>query len=1352
MKNIHIASYCTLFVCLTSYAGIMRHDISIQDYRDFGENLGKYRPGVTNIPVYKVDGTLSGYLAFSMPDFGAVSTSGYATLISPSYIASVRHNTGYKSVTFGNGARFSTTYLLINRNEHSSVDFHAPRLNKVVTEAASVDYVDKSGFLADYKSRYTWYTRVGAGTQDQVNESETGRIQLSGAYKWKSGGTISTESVRSLSDKNRIQYLDLGPDDPFTTPLSIGAMSGDSGSPVFGWDKIAEKWKLVAVHGGSLGDPGVYNKRAYAPYIPDDFVSSIQVKNSSPDITDSSQGGIISWSGANITQNDRTWAWQGLADKYKNQAPSVATLAELDATKDLRFNGVGGVIQLQDSVNMGAGKLQFSENYTLSSAENVNATWVGGGVEVDTDKTVLWQVNGLAGDTLHKIGGGTLHVNASGNNPGVLNVGDGTVFLDQQADAEGKKQAFSTVTLVSGRPTVVLANAQQINTNNVRFGYRGGTLDLNGNNLTFKEIRHTDSGARLVNHNASKAASLTLTGNITDTLPLQTWTSTGKGIAGDIYQYKNPYSGNTEYFFLNKTSYGYFPTNQTSNSTWTYLGTDFDAITKDRLEPLNNAVFRGFIGEIADDKNNGKLDLNINIRGETSKITLAGGMNLNGNLNIKQGTTLLSGQPVPHADGVVDDWATSYFKADQIAVGDNLTFQVGEYAEVSADVIAGKSSRLMFGYNNSQYAQDRIWRCYSVINSDETNCSQPTLSQNELSALPYSSVTGDVSLDSKASLYLGKVNYLGSVSSADDTTMTLDPSAYWILSADSNVTTLNALSGSRVSMLPSGTWKPKMLSVDTLDASGLTLSMGVNPVTEESDKLTIKNSALGGHNILDVSLMMEPSQTVSLMNDLVMIDAPAGTSHNYFAMPDINLGFSVYSPNYDVKDNNGRVQWVLQHNAEQTPDSDAPEPVVPVQPEPAAPEPVVPVQPEPAAPEPTVPVQPEPATPEPTVPVQPESVAPVQPEPAAPEPVVPVQPEPAAPEPVVPVQPEPAAPEPTVPVQPEPVASESSETAEEAESAEPSEAEVMKPFSPDDWFTIADNKLLLKRTRALMASRQYLFSEALSSMSDRTSLLRAMPEKSGEWVTIEQNQGSWDELKMTQRTLSVGWDTASHGQIFGLSTSYTQGTTKGNGQVTHRLITTGADYSWSSPAGWFMDLSGRYMYLSQEFSFDSDLHMKDTKVNSSMLAGGVKAGYAFHLDQDSLTLTPYIGVKAGIMPGNTIKGDDASIALSSSAPYYAISGLEVIKSGLWAARSDITLSAGVEYQYAPGRSGSELTLSDRYAARKYDALSDNRYRVHAGIEGKLSQNLSVNAKVKSSFGGTFTSDYGGLVGISYHFR
>ncbi|WP_158781782.1 S6 family peptidase [Pantoea sp. BAV 3049] len=1256
---------------------MLNPDVSVQDYRDFAENLGKYTAGATNVPVYKTDGSLSGYLEFAMPDFGSVVSMGYSTLVSPSYIVSVKHNGGYQNVSFGNGAQYAATYNLINRNEYSSADFHAPRLNKVVTDAAPAAFVEKSDYLSDYKSRYAWYTRMGAGTQAQINEEGTELIQLAGAYSWKTGGTISKQSVDSLSYSSYLRYYQLPPDDPNTTLLSIGGHAGDSGSPVFAYDSIEKQWKVVGVLVGSDSNKGIYQDRNVIGYLPDGYLASIQENNTSADVTDSNDGGTIHW-GDSITQSGNAWSWQGLADDYKNQAPSQATNEELDATKDLRFSGDGGVIELADSVNMGAGKLQFSADYSLTSASGANATWAGGGVEVDAGKEVLWQVNGVADDALHKIGDGTLHINATGVNEGSLNTGAGTVILDQQADADGQKQAFSSVTLVSGRPTVVLADVDQVSTSNIFFGYRGGTLDLNGNALDFKKINHTDSGAILANHNNSTSATVTLSGFSSSDITIEKFNgSNPRGTVGSIYIYPNPYTKDTEYFQLNKSSYWYYPTDKSSTATWTYLGTDLNAAIDYRLAQLNQQVFRGFIGETDEDKINGHLEVNVDQPGAQAKMALTGGMNLNGDLNVKQGTVLLSGQPVAHAAGVVvdDDWSTSYFKASQIVVNKDATFQVGEYADVTADIVAGESSRVIFGYNNSTAEEDKIWRCYSVINTDTTSCSQPVRTDAELALLPASAVTGDVSLADNASLYLGKVDYQGNITSTGSTSVTLDPSAYWTMTGNSNITTLNAISGSQLSMLSGEIWSAKNLEVDTLNATGLTLSLAVKPATAESDKLTIKNAATGDSNILDVSLLIDSSQPVSLLEDVVMVDAPAGTAHDYFTLPDIARGFSLYTPDYRVKDTDNRVQWLLQHNAEPEPE---PAPDVPD---------VTPQQPD----------------------AEPESPSGDKTQPGV--------------------------------------------NAEDPASAKEgaSEADQQSAFNPDDWFTIQDNKILIRETRGLMASRQYIFSEALSQLNSRASMLRSQPEKSGQWATIEQSKGGFEGFTVNQQTLNVGVDSVRDQQMFGFNASYTQGKTKGNGQQTHRLATVGVDYSWSSPAGWFVDAASRYMHLSQEFSFDPILGINGAQRDSNILAGSVKTGYQFSMAEGDFSVSPYIGLRGGYMSGYKVKGEDAQIALSSGSPYFVTSGVELKKRGIWASNPDVMLTAGLEYQYSPGQAGSRLTLSDSQAHREFSAFSDNRYRAQLGIEGNISKSLSLSAKVKTSFGGTFQTDYSGIAGITYHF-
>ena len=1366
------ALYCTFFICTESYAGIMLNDIDVQEYRDFAENLGNYPAGRMGAPVYKKDGSLSAYLDFPMPDFGGVASLGYATLISPSYVASVKHNSGYKTVTFGNGALYANTYKLINRNEHSKEDFHVPRLNKVVTDAAPYPYVSRTDYLANYKSNYSWYTRLGAGTQQQINDDQTERVTLTGAYAWKSGGTISATSVRATSYWAYLRYYNLGPDDSGTTPLSIGDNSGDSGSPVFAWDDTEQQWKLVGVHVGYDEDKGLYRQRAAVGYIPGDFITSVQSANTSPDVTDLAGKGPIFWDESGITQGASSWSWAGLGKSYASVAPSAASDKELDATKDLRFNGAGNLITLDSSINMGAGKLRFSNNYTVSPLADANATWTGGGVEVDASKEVVWQVNGLAGDALHKIGAGTLHVNARGVNPGALNAGEGTVILDQRADGSGKKQAFSSVTLVSGRPTVVLNDENQVSTDQIFFGYRGGKLDLNGNTLDFKKIHHTDSGARLIN-SSQNASTLNINGFQPKDIPINKLISDNRnGTPGSIYIYKknnNP----AEYFQLKKSRYVYFPRSKTSTSDWTYLGTDLNKAINYRLSQLDTNVFRGFLGETREDAFNGVM--NVNIRNPlTSSITaLTGGMNLNGDLSVSDGTTVLSGQPVAHAGGVVidDDWNTSLFKARQINVGSGAHFQVGEYAGVKADMVAADSAILSFGYNDSQQAAEKSWRCYAAINSDNVSCSQPVRSTEALAALPASEVEGNIQLANHASLYLGKVNYQGAVTSAGSSVMTLGSNANWTMTDHSNITSVMAQRGSRLSMVPDGSWHAKTLNVDTLNATGMNLLLGVKPSTRESDKLIIRESASGGDNRLDVSLLLNKKEPVSLTQDLVMVDAPIGTSSSYFTFASSYSGFSVYTPDYQVKKNNDRVQWVLKsnHSSASLPATDATvsEPAS-VPEETSASEPAsVPEETsvsEPAfVPEETSVSEPA-SVPEETSVSEPASVSDVT---TASEPA-------SASEPVSAPATDSVSASSDGQAAGKPVASEATKTktapeakrqdsakpeeklktdnkaAEEAEKAE-EDARAVAVFNPDDWFTVHDNQPLIQHTRALLASRQYIFSEAVSQLHNRTESLRMSPDRSGSWATIEQRNGHFMGLNARQQTLNVGWDMHSDTETAGISASYTQGKVKGEGQEKHWLAAAGAYYSWQSASGWFIDTASRYMYLNQALSLDPGLNINRSHQESQMLAGSLRNGYQFRMVNDTLSISPYVGVSGGVMSGYSLKGEDAEVSLSSSTPYFATTGILAQKRGLGSALPGVTLSASLEYQYSPGKNGSTTSLSDRQSTRQYSAWSDNRYRSSVSLQGVISPDLSLIAKVDTSFGGEFKTDYSGQVGFAWHF-
>jgi len=961
--------YGTFFYCLASHAGIMRHDIDVQDYRDFAENLGKYRIGEANIPIYKKNGDFEAFLNFPMPDMSSIARRGFSALTGSSYILGARHEQSLNPA-YGGPSEFSKKYAIINHNpvdKSIDQDFKASRLIKVVTEAAPVDRVETSELKAGHKERYVAYVRAGAGYQRQISDDLTSLIPVGSAYDFLTGGTINIDAIEFT--KNYFYFIQYAPGHRLSSPLSMSTMSGDSGSPYYVYDQVDKKWKLAGVH--SAGSPSQipYDKQARGALIPDGFYDSIVAANTSPDVIDEINQGQIDWFTGSIKQGSKSWGWQGLEEKYRHLAPSAATFDELDASKDLRFNGAGGDIVLNDAVNLGAGKLQFSNNYTLKSVEGIDATWVGGGIEVDNGKRVLWQVNGLADDDLHKIGAGTLHVNAKGNNAGGLNVGDGTVILDQQPDDSGNQRAFSKLYITSGRPTVVLQGKNQIDGDQVFFGYRGGKLDLHGNDIQMKLINHTDGGAHIVNEDADKSVNLTVTGYVPDDIPIREWSGDRLGKVGDIYIDWNSVSKRYEYFQLLRNNYSWFPTNQQDNNYWKYIGFDAEEAKAYRASFYNQLIYRGYLGASDADSINGKMDVTFAPSIASSTLALVGGANLNGNINVNGGTLSLSGQPVPHAGGAIieDDWYTSSFNAKTIIAADNTRVQVGEYAEVKADIQAGANSLISLGYNQSHDDRQKILRCFTPYGSNIGDCAVAQRDATQLSRLPASIVEGDIQLGDNAQLHLGKVNYTGSINGKPFASVNMDSTAFWHMTASSAFPRLSAAHGGIISTLATQalTWTAKQLMVEHLDASNLQIGLGIAPQTGISDSLYIVKSAQGSGNTIDLGFMLGETFPKVVRNDIVLLNAPAGTAHDYFTLSPVMRGFSIYSPHHQVIEEQGRVKWVIVKTPEATIDpvpEPKPEPVIDPVPEPK-PEPVIDPVPEPK-PEPVIDPVPEPGNPE----------------------------------------------------------------------------------------------------------------------------------------------------------------------------------------------------------------------------------------------------------------------------------------------------------------------------------------------------------------------------------------------------
>ncbi|EFB2851096.1 hemoglobin-binding protease autotransporter Hbp, partial [Escherichia coli] len=681
-----------------SLAGTVNNELGYQLFRDFAENKGMFRPGATNIAIYNKQGEFVGTLdKAAMPDFSAVDSEiGVATLINPQYIASVKHNGGYTNVSFGDG---ENRYNIVDRNNAPSLDFHAPRLDKLVTEVAPTAVTAQGAVAGAYldKERYPVFYRLGSGTQ-YIKDSNGQLTQMGGAYSWLTGGTVgslsSYQNGEMISTSSGLVF-----DYKLNGAMPIYGEAGDSGSPLFAFDTVQNKWVLVGVLTAGNGAGGRGNNWAVIPL---DFIGQkFNEDNDAPVTFRTSEGGALEWSfnsstGAGaLTQGTTTYAMHGQQGN------------DLNAGKNLIFQGQNGQINLKDSVSQGAGSLTFRDNYTVTTSNG--STWTGAGIVVDNGVSVNWQVNGVKGDNLHKIGEGTLTVQGTGINEGGLKVGDGKVVLNQQADNKGQVQAFSSVNIASGRPTVVLTDERQVNPDTVSWGYRGGTLDVNGNSLTFHQLKAADYGAVLAN-NVDKRATITLDYALrADKVALNGWSESGKGTAGNLYKYNNPYTNTTDYFILKQSTYGYFPTDQSSNATWEFVGHSQGDAQKLVADRFNTAGYL-FHGQL-------KGNLNVDNRlpeGVTGALVMDGAADISGTFTQENGRLTLQGHPVIHAyntQSVADklaasgdhsvltqptsfsqeDWENRSFTFDRLSLK-NTDFGLGRNATLNTTIQADNSS------------------------------------------------------------------------------------------------------------------------------------------------------------------------------------------------------------------------------------------------------------------------------------------------------------------------------------------------------------------------------------------------------------------------------------------------------------------------------------------------------------------------------------------------------------------------------------------------------------------------------------------------------------------------------------
>lgn len=962
-----------LAYALTPYseAALVRDDVDYQIFRDFAENKGKFFVGATDLSVKNKRGQNIGNALSNVPmiDFSVADVNRRTlTVIDPQYAVSVKHVKGDEISYYGhhNGhldvSNDENEYRSVAQNDYEPnknwhhgnqgrlEDYNMARLNKFVTEVAPIAPTSAGGGVETYKdkNRFSEFVRVGAGTQFEYN-SRYNMTELSRAYRYAIAGT-PYQDVNVTSNLNQEGLIGFGDNSKHHSPeklkevlsqnaLTNYAVLGDSGSPLFAYDKQEKRWVFLGAYDYWAG----YQKNSWQEW-------NIYKKEFADKIKQRDNAGTIKGNGEhhwNITS--------GTNSKIGSTAVRLAG-NERDANngQNVTFED-NGTLVLDQNINQGAGGLFFKGDYTVKGANN-DITWLGAGIDVADGKKVVWQVKNPNGDRLAKIGKGTLEINGTGVNQGQLKVGDGTVILNQQADADKKVQAFSQVGIVSGRGTLVLNSPDQINPNNLYFGFRGGRLDANGNDLTFEHIRNVDEGARIVNHNTDRASTITLTGKSLITNPNSLSVhSIQNDYDEDDYSYyyrprrpipqgKDLYYKNYRYYALKSGGSVNAPmpeNGQTENNDWILMGSTQEEAKKNAMNHKNNqriSGFSGFFGEENGKGHNGALNLNFNGKSAQNRFLLTGGANLNGKISVTQGNVLLSGRPTPHARDFVnkssarkdahfsknnevvfeDDWINRTFKAAEIAVNQSASFSSGRnVSDITANITATDNAKVNLGYKNG----DEV-----CVRSDYTGyvtCNTGNLSDKALNSFDATRINGNVNLSQNAALVLGKAALWGQIQGQGNSRVSLNQHSKWHLTGDSQVHNLS-LADSHIH-LNNASDAQSANKYHTIKINHLSGNGHFHYLTDLAknlgDKVLVKESASGHYQLHVQNKTGEPNQ-----EGLDLFDASSVQDRSRLFVSLANHYVDLGALRYTIKTENGITRLYNPYAGNRRPVKPAPSP------------------------------------------------------------------------------------------------------------------------------------------------------------------------------------------------------------------------------------------------------------------------------------------------------------------------------------------------------------------------------------------------------------------------------------------
>ena len=467
-----------------------RYEQYWSDYEDFANNRGKFKIGQKGVIVYKKEGLgEAATIEQPIPNFdGMVDGGAYALWGDPQILSTASHVGNWGSFTF------------IQRHLRKDVELSEGFKNKANTNKDSIvqEYSERvrMPYMRDLGNDYSIGRLKTIAFDGYTPETIKNRRQIHyGALVARTGGGINSYAHDGgekypvgygniAGGLNKIYLVDGGSfwikmQKNFQTPLDSASRPGDSGSPAYIWDKDNNKWLLAGENSAGSGDNN-WNKISIIKQNPDlvnKYMDSIEDEK----ITD-----------ANVTLEGKTL---GFGNSTRVIDDNAAT------AKNQTFAKNGLTLTVNSDSDTGASRFRFSENANITGAGKFSTA----GLIIDKNVNVNYNIISDKNTVIRKRGEGSLTLNGNSKNDVEVNIGEGSLILDNS-----NGYAASHIRVAQGAK-VILNKDNQLNDNKIYFGHRGGTLELKGQNLEFNDIYHLDKDAIIANKESTTKSKFTFT-------------------------------------------------------------------------------------------------------------------------------------------------------------------------------------------------------------------------------------------------------------------------------------------------------------------------------------------------------------------------------------------------------------------------------------------------------------------------------------------------------------------------------------------------------------------------------------------------------------------------------------------------------------------------------------------------------------------------------------------------------------------------------------------------------------------------------------------------------------------------